>query len=117
MFLALRLIAYAALAALAYDFYTSYRGATGTWRDKLLAAGKSSASIAQARIAAMGGIVLNGIVDISDMIGNPALKAMIDQYVNAPAVGWTMVAMALVAEWARRRSLKVPVLGSSGTEK
>lgn len=109
-----RIIAYTALVALAADFYLSYRKQEGTVWQKLLAAGKSSASILQARVAAIGGIALNGIVDIADIIGNPGLKAMIDQYINAPAVGWTMVGMAFVAEWARRRTLVVPVVGSSG---
>lgn len=108
-----RIVAYTALAVLLFDFYTSYRKAEGTVWQKLLGAGKTSASILQARVFAIGGIALNGITDLSDMIGNPALKAMIDQYINAPAVGWTMVAMAFVAEWARRRRLSVPVLGTA----
>lgn len=113
----LRIIAYTALAALALDFYLSYRKTTGTVWQKLLGAGKTSASILQARVIAMGGIGLNAITDLADVIGNPALKAMIDQYINAPAVGWTMVAVAFIAEFARRRTLTVPLAGTSGTEK
>lgn len=108
----IRIAAYLALAALGYDFYMSYRKTTGTVWEKLLGAGKASATILQARVAAIGGIALNGIVDLSDIIGNPSLKAMIDQYINAPAVGWTMVGMAVVAEYTRRRTLLTPVIGT-----
>lgn len=111
MGLYIHLVVYAALGMLVYDFVKSYRAGTGTTWQKLLAAGKGTASILQARVAAMGGLALTGLVDLADMIGNPGVKSFVDQYLGdkGPAVGWTMVACALIAEWARRRTLATTV--------
>lgn len=102
------------LLALILDFVMGYRkGEGGTWQ-KFLSAGKNSASILAARVGYIGGLALQAIVEIADVVASPTVKAFIDQYVNAKAVGWTLIAAAFIAEIARRRTLTVPVIGQSG---
>lgn len=102
-------------AALVLDLVHGYRSGEGSVGDKLLAAGKNSASILAARVGMIGGFGLQAIVVLSDAIASPGVKAFVDQYMNANAVGYTMIAAALIAEIARRRTLTVPVIGQSGT--
>lgn len=99
------------LAGLTVDAIHGYAKGTGSMWDKMLSMGKSSASILAARVGAIGGLGLQGIVEIADVVATPGVKAFVDQYINAPAVGWTMVACALVAEIARRRTLSAPLVG------
>lgn len=104
------------LVGLVADAVHSYVTGTGNVWQRMLAVGKSSASIMSARIGMIGGFGLQAIVSVADAVSSPGVKAFVDQYINASAVGYTMIAAALIAEIARRRTLTVPVLGQSGSE-
>lgn len=94
-------------AGLVADAVHGYYTATGTVWERLLAVGKSSATIMVARLGAIGGFVLNALVEIADLIGSPAISSALTTYVDAKAVGYTLVAAAIVVEWSRRRTLRV----------
>lgn len=104
------------LIGLVADAVHGYVTGTGNVWDKMLAVGKSSASIMSARVGMIGGFGLQAIVSLAEVIASPGVKAFVDQYINASAVGYTMIAAAVIAEIARRRTLTVPVLGQSGQE-
>lgn len=104
------------LIGLVADAVHGYVTGTGTVWDKMLAVGKSSASILSARVGMIGGFGLQAIVSLAEVISSPTVKAFVDQYINASAVGYTMIVAAVIAEVARRRTLTVPVLGQSGSE-
>jgi hypothetical protein len=105
------------LAVLVVDAVHSYRTSDGQWRQKLLAVGKQSAVIAAARIGAIGGLVLDMVVEIANVVASPEIGTLITNNISGKAVGYTIVAAALIAEAARRRSLRtsagvpVPLLG------
>lgn len=110
------MLAWGIVLALAMDLVHGYWTGNGTVWEKMLAAGKSSASILAARVGMLGGAALSVVEQLADVIASPTVKSFIDQYMNAKAVGWTMIAAAFIAEMARRRTLTVPVLGQSGSE-
>lgn len=114
MYLVFDLVLGIVLGALILDLVTGYRKNEGSTWEKLLAAGKNSASILSARVMMIGGLLQQSIVEIADVIASPTVKAFVDQYMSAKAVGWTMIGAAFIAEIARRRTLSVPVLGPSG---
>lgn len=115
MYFVMDLVLGLVLVGLVVDAVHGYRTGTGSVWQKLLAVGKNSASILAARVGMLGGLGLQAIVEISDIVASPGVKAFVDQYASAKAIGWTMIAAAFISEIARRRTLTVPVIGQSGT--
>lgn len=105
------IIFWVVLLALVVDAVHGYVHSTGTVWDRLLAVGKDSATILVARAGAIGGLGLNAIVQVADLLGAPSVSTALTTYVNTKAVGYTLAAAALVVEISRRRTLDVPVLG------
>lgn len=100
----------------ALDLVHGYWTGTGTIWERMLVAGKSSSSILAARVGLLGGTAMQMIEQFADIITSPTIKSYVDQYMNAKAVGWTLIGFAVIAEAARRRNLTVPLLGQSGSE-
>lgn len=95
------------LVGLVADAVHAYYTTTGTAWQRLLAVGKTSATIMVARLGAIGGLALNAAIEIADLVGSPAVSAALTQYVDAKAVGYTLAVAAIVVEWSRRRTLRV----------
>ena len=100
-------LAFAALfAAIAWNLVSHYRKARGTPWQRLLCAGRDSATILWGKFC----ILLSGLVanldGLADYAGAPELRAFIDAALGNPkAVASVMLALSLVTIAARRRTL------------
>jgi hypothetical protein len=103
--LVLDLILLAALLYVAVDFYRSYCAATGTVWQRLLAAGKSSATILWQRFVIAVAALSNGLVWLADVANAPAVSDAIKAALQPQYVAAFVVAVAIITELARRRTL------------
>ena len=88
------------------DIYRGYAKGTGTTWERLLNAGKDSATMLWGKFT----IVLAGIVGnldkVADFLGQPEVKTYIETALGNPkAVALAMVGIAAVTMWARLRTL------------
>jgi hypothetical protein len=99
-------IAILAIAAyFIFDLVRGYKSAVGSaWR-RLLAAGKSSATILWARFTVLVTAAASALVFIADLVNAPQVAAAITTYLKPSIVAAIMVAVALITEIARRRTL------------
>ena|SRR5690349_18417867 len=108
MFTAIVLIATAAiLAACAYWFVRSFRAATGTTWQRLLAASKDSATILWSYIVGAVGTLITWSSTAADALNLPEVNSFLTTYV-APypkALGAIVAGIALVTIVARLRTL------------
>lgn len=100
------LVAFLAAGAIVVDAIRVYRKTPGTsW----LTAFHSSATIALSRLGTLGGAIVAGIVSLSSYLGDPQFSDAIKEAlgaVNPALVPFIPVVFLLLAEWARRRTLK-----------
>ena len=83
-------------------YFTSAR--TGIWR-KMLEAGKGSATILWARATMFLGALATVLVDLAGYLGAPGVADTIKAVLAPQYVGAFLVVVALVSEFARRRTL------------
>lgn len=105
MKLVLLLIALALLARIVFDFLRAYIPAPGTIWQKLLAAGKASATILWARFVMLVGLASAGLVNLADFANAPGIADGIKAVMQPQYVAWLVFGIALVTELARRRTL------------
>jgi hypothetical protein len=97
------------LAALIYvvvDFVRCYRAATGTVWQRLLATSRHSATILWQRFTiALAGFA-DALVWLADLLNSPGVAEPIKSVLQPQYVAVFVVAVAIVGELARRRTLK-----------
>lgn len=88
-----------------YDFVTSYLAAPGTVWERVLASGKGSATIVWARFVVLVSGASGGLVMLADYLNAPGVSDAIKSVVQPQYVMIMMVAIPLITEFARRRTL------------
>jgi hypothetical protein len=99
------LIITAALIYIVVDAVMSYRAAVGSVWQRLLAAGKDSATILWARFVVVAAWIVNALVWLAELLNAPNVAAAIQQYGGPKTVAAIMVTVAFITELARRRTL------------
>ena len=93
-----------AFALVIVDTIYQFVVATGSFRQRLWAAVRKSATIAWARFVVTIAATTDGLVwFVTDVLNSPGVAAAIQQYLDAKTVAFIMIAVALVSELARRR--------------
>jgi hypothetical protein len=106
MFTAIVLIATAAIfAACATWFLRSYRAATGTTWQRLLAASKDSATVLWGYIVGLAGTLLTWSVTAADFFNAPEVRTFVETNIKAEYLGAALTVIALVTIAARLRTL------------
>lgn len=93
------------LVAVSADAIYSFVKGDGSFRDRLLAIGKSSATVAAARGGMILGLGLDTITQAADILVSPAVSGAVSQYIDIPTAKYVLVGASIIAEWSRRRSL------------
>ena len=105
MKLLFNLILLAAFAYVAWDFYADYRAAAGTVWQRLLAAGKTSATILWSRFTILTTAMSNSLVWLAGLLGAPGVEDAIKAALQPVYVAGFVVFIAVITELARRRTL------------
>lgn len=107
-----------ALLVLALDAYRSYKheGAQGgDLQDRILAIGKNSLTIAVSRLAAIGGLSVDFLIDAAHIVSSPTVSGALATYLpNVKAITWTLIIASVVVEWSRRRTMDGPPIIGPG---
>jgi hypothetical protein len=99
------LILFAALVYVVFDFVRAWRAASGTVWQRLLATGRHSATILWQRfIIALAGFA-DALVWLADLLQAPGVAEPIKSVLQPQYVAVLVVAVAIVGELARRRTL------------
>jgi hypothetical protein len=93
------------LVYFAFEMVKDYRAAAGSAWQRILAAGKASATIAWARFTVIVAAFVNSLVWLADVVNAPMVASAIQTYLKPSVVAGIMVAVALITELARRRTL------------
>jgi hypothetical protein len=88
-----------------YDAVTGYIAATGTVWERLLAAGKGSATIVWSRFVVMVSGLSGGLVVAADYLNAPGVASAVQSVIQPQYVMAFTVAIAVITEFARRRTL------------
>jgi hypothetical protein len=96
----------AILLVFGWHLVAQYRKATGSKWERLLSAGKESATILWSKFC----ILLSGLIasldSLADLLNLPELKTYIEMVLGNPkTVAGVMLALSLVTIYARRRTL------------
>jgi hypothetical protein len=94
------------LLAFGWHMVRQYRKATGSTWERLLSAGKESATILWGKFC----ILLSGLIasldSLADLLNMPELKTYIEMALGNPkAVAGVMLALSVVTIYARKRTL------------
>jgi len=106
MTIALDLILLAALIYVVADFLRSYWTATGNVWQRLLAAGRQSATILWQRFTIALAALADVLVWLADLFNAPGVAEPIKSVLQPQYVAVFVVAVAIVGELARRRTLQ-----------
>jgi hypothetical protein len=99
------LIIFAIVLYVVLDFVRSYAGAAGRWWERVWVAGKQSATILWARFTVAVAGFAEVLVFVADVLGAPGVVEHIRAVLAPEHVSIMLVAVALVSEFARRRTL------------
>jgi hypothetical protein len=102
---AVTLIVLAIVGYVVVDFVREWRKAEGSLWDRLVAAGKGSATILWARFTIIVGALADLLVEVADWLNAPGVADGIKMVLQPEYVGAFIVAVALISEVARRRTL------------
>lgn len=97
-----------AVGIAAYFLYvavTDYKAAIGTTWQRLLAAGKDSATVLWARFTVVVTGMVTGLVWAADLVNAPSVATAITTYMKPSVVAGIMITVALITELARKRTL------------
>ncbi len=100
------LVVVAVLVYVVVDAVRSFVHATGTLWQKLLAVGRHSATILWARFTVAVAALADGAVWAADFLGSPQVAGAMQAHLDPRTVAAVMVAVAVVSELARRRTLR-----------
>jgi hypothetical protein len=98
-------ILFAILVYVVVDFVRSYRAAAGTVWQRLLASGKESATIVWQRFTIVVASLADAVVWVADLLNAPSVAEPIKSALQPQYVAAFMVAVAIIGEFARRRTL------------
>jgi hypothetical protein len=105
MHLVIDLVLFAALVYVVVDFIRAYKSASGTVWQRLLATGRHSATILWQRFTiALAGFA-DALVWLADLLQAPGVAEPIKSVLQPQYVAVFVVAVAVVGELARRRTL------------
>jgi len=96
------------LAIFAYygvTMFLGYRAATGTTWQRLLSAGKDSATKLWAKLVGIVATILGFVSSGADYLNAPQVSAAIQQYAKPQWVAGIMLAVMVITELARNRTL------------
>ncbi len=100
-----QLLILAWVAFFVYQFIKEYREATGTVWERSVEACKDSATLLWARFVALVGFIAAYMADLANILGAPGVASAIQTYADPKVVGFVMIAIAIVTELARRRTM------------
>ena len=100
------LILFAALVYVVVDFVRAYRAASGTLWQRLLATSRHSATILWQRFTIALAAFADALVWLAELLNAPGVAEPIKSMLQPQYVAALMVAIAIVGELARRRTLK-----------
>src|SRR5215470_263606 len=106
MTIVLNLILFAALVYVVIDFIRSFRAAAGTLWQRLLATGRESATILWQRFTIALASLADAVVWLAELLNAPGVAEPIKSVLQPQYVAAFMVAVAVIGELARRRTLK-----------
>jgi len=106
MTIVLNLILFAALVYVVIDFTRSFRAAAGTLWQRLLATGRESATILWQRFTIALASLADAVVWLAELLNAPGVAEPIKSVLQPQYVAALMVAVAIIGELARRRTLK-----------
>ena len=89
-----------------YDAVSSYASATGTVWQRFLAVGKHSATILWSRALIVFGVAVDILSQLADFLGAPGASISLQQYLDAKTLAGIMIGVAVITEYARRRTLR-----------
>src|SRR5262245_14910368 len=105
MTLILNLVLVAALGYVAIDFLRSFRAAAGTVSQRLLATGRQSATILWQRFTMALAAFTDALLWLAELLNAPGVAEPIKSVLQPQYVAVFVVAVAVVSELARRRTL------------
>jgi hypothetical protein len=108
MRIAFTAVVLAIFAYVVFDFAREYIRASGSTWDRLIAAGKGSATIVWQRFVMLISAVAGGLASLADWLNAPGLADAIKDAMTPEYVAFFMIAVAIITEIARRRTLKSP---------
>lgn len=88
-----------------YDMGKRYVAAQGTTWDRILSAGKGSATIAWSKLTAALAALSGGAAYLGDWLGDPTLTGAVQAILKPELIPFFMLGVALVTIWARKRTL------------
>lgn len=88
-----------------YDFVASYRASVGTVWERLLATGKQSATILWARFVVIVSGASGGLALLAEYLNAPGVSDAIKSVVQPQYVIILLIAIPLISEFARKRTL------------
>jgi len=93
-----------ALAYIIYDFVSEYAKASGSTWERLISAGKGSATILWARFTFVIGALIDLLIQAADYLNIPGVSDAVKSYLSPQTVSLFVIFVAVVSEWARRRT-------------
>jgi len=105
MVLVINLVLFALLLFVVFDSIRAWRSSSGTLWQRLLAIGKQSATVLWSRFCILVAVLADALIQLADFVGSPGVAGAIQQYLKPSTVAAIMVAVAVISEWARRRTL------------
>lgn len=88
-----------------WEFVSDYSAAAGSAWERLLAAGKGSATIVWSRFSAIVAALAGTLSGLADWLNAPGVGEAIQSYLKPEWVALYVLGVALIAELARRRTL------------
>lgn len=99
------LLIFLAIAAwIIFTFIRDYAAATGSTWERLLAAGKDSATKLWARFTMLLASLSGGLIYLADYLNQPQLDGPIKTILSPNVVPFYLVAVAVITIWARNRT-------------
>ncbi|HEY1361496.1 MAG TPA: hypothetical protein VGF60_04580 [Xanthobacteraceae bacterium] len=96
----------AALAYVAIDAVRSFTRAAGSLWQRLLAVGKQSSTLLWQRFVVLVAGLADALAWAADLLGEPSVASALQAHLKPSTVAAVMVAVAIVSELARRRTLR-----------
>lgn len=96
----------AIVAFFVFDMVKLYAATPGSTWDRILAAGRGSATIVWGRFVAIVAAAIGLLPDAADLFGDPSLGDAIKAALNPQYVAAFTIGIALISIFARRRTLK-----------
>ena len=88
-----------------YDAIVGYKNSTGTTWERILAAGKGSVTILWQRFVVLVTGLSGGLVILAEYLNAPGVADTIKSVIQPQYVAIFVIGMAIISEFARRRTL------------